>query len=348
MLKSHTSTLMIILSVITMFLFPAMGFASPRLVLKMNHQFPPDTPGSKIDQWFARQIQRRTGGQIQIRIFWSNGLGEPKENLGLLRRGAIDMAGMSAGYFPEQMPLLAAPNSIPMALDNVCQSSRLMKDFLTQVPEISMEAEALGIRPLFFHVLNPYLLVTKEPVTRLSQLKGKRIRTWGHDMADLVRAAGAKPVPLFLPDLYRAMETGVIDGCPFSVDLVIVYRIDELAKHISDIVMWEGPSWGVWVSSALWGRLLPAEQEVFLQAAEEARQESITGSIKAEAAAREALLEKGVTFHPFPDKALEEWKEKSPDFFNEFINRMEQIGKGGAARKMVSLWRKIKQNSSCP
>ncbi|MBU2627574.1 MAG: hypothetical protein KKE61_03065, partial [Proteobacteria bacterium] len=63
-----------------------------KIVLKMNHQFPSATTGSKIDQWFADQIKAATDNEIQIRIFWSNQLGDPKENLGLLRTGAIDMA----------------------------------------------------------------------------------------------------------------------------------------------------------------------------------------------------------------------------------------------------------------
>ena len=330
------------------FIFISLSDSSPIILLKMNHQFPSDTPGAKIDQWFADEIKHKTNGHVQIRIFWSNRLGGPKENLDLLSRGVIDMAGMSAGYFPDEMPLLAAPNSLPMALDNVCQSSLLMKQLLKAVPEISMEAQALGIRPLFFHVLNPYLLVTKEPVTTLSQLQGKRLRTWGNDMADLVRAAGATPVPLFLPDLFRAMETGVIDGCPFSVDLVVTYQIDKLAKHITNVVMWEGPSWGIWIGAASWDKLSPAEQDIFLQTAEEARQKSITMSIQAEKEAYQRLTQNGITFHSWPDQEIEKWKSNSPDFFSTFIKRMDHLGKGGAAREMVSLWREIRLHSECP
>jgi len=185
------------------------GTAKPgKTILKMNHQFPENTAGSKIDQWFADEIKLKTGGGVEIRMFWSNGLGEPRDNLSLLQGGRVDMAAMSAGYFPHELPLLSAPNSIPMAMDDVCQSSEIMNAFLTRIPAVSQEASDHGLRPLFFHLLNPYLLVTKEPVLRLSDLKGKRIPTWGNEMADLVRAARGKPVPLFLPDLYSAMEQG--------------------------------------------------------------------------------------------------------------------------------------------
>lgn len=160
----------------------AQAYAGPPAVLKMNHQFPENTPGSKIDQWFADQVRKRTDGELTIRIFWSNGLGGPRENLSMISRGVLDMAAMSPGYFPEKMPLSAAPNSIPMAMDNVCQASRIMAAMVVQIPAISKEYEDLGIQLLFFHVLNPYYLVSRTPVTRLSDLAGKRIRTWGRDM----------------------------------------------------------------------------------------------------------------------------------------------------------------------
>lgn len=168
--------------------------AGAKTLLRMNHQFPATAAASKIDRWFADRIREATEGEVTIRIFWSNGLGEPRENLSLLRNGDIDMAAMSAGYFPSELPLFSAPNSIPMGMDNICQASAVMHAFMTRIPAFGKEAEQNGIRPLLFHLLNPYLLVTRDPVRSLSGLADKRIRTWGKDMPRLVRAAGGTPV----------------------------------------------------------------------------------------------------------------------------------------------------------
>ncbi len=88
-----------------------------------------------------------------------------------------------------------------------------MKAFMTQNPEFADEAKRSHIRPLFFHLLNPYLLVSKKPVEKFEDLKGMRIRIWGEDMPRLVQAAGGKPLNLFLPDIYKAMESNVLDAC---------------------------------------------------------------------------------------------------------------------------------------
>lgn len=325
---------------------PAAG-AAP-LVLKLNHQFPADTPGSRVDQWFSDQVRIRTNGEVEIRIFWSNGLGEPRENLSLLRRGRIDMAAMSPGYFPEALPLLAAPNSIPMAMDNVCQASEIMAALLREIPELGEEAGANGIRPLFFHVLNPYLLVTRSPVTRLEDLAGKRIRIWGKEMPKLIRAAGAIPVPLFLPDIYQAMDNGIIDGFPFSTDLIKAYKMYDLARHITEVVLWEGPSWALWISRKTWETLSPAIQDVLTDISREARKMDVVEARSAEWNARNFLVGQGVRFHRFESGELEKWQAANPDFFQDFIRRSAASGKEAAARKMVAIWQRLRADVGCP
>ncbi len=327
---------------------PGAATAMDTIVLKMNHQFPENTPGSKIDTWFADQVNKRTKGKLTINIYWSNSLGDPRDNLSLISRGVLDMAAMSPGYFPEEMPLLAAPNSIPMAMENVCQAQDIMKAFIDKVPAVSREASALGIRPLFFHVLNPYVLVSRTPITSLAHMEGKRIRTWGNDMPSLIRSAGGKPVPLFLPDVHPALEKGIIDGCPFSLDLMVSYDIHKLAKHVSEVILWEGPSWGVWISESAWKKLSRETQKIILQTSEEASQREILLVLEAEKKARIFLKSKGVKFHPFPKADLEKWKADSPDYFNLFIQKMKTRGKGEAAGRMVDIWKAMRQNLDCP
>jgi len=314
----------------------------------MNHQFPETAVGSKIDQWFADEIFKATKGEVEIKIFWSNKLGNPRDNLVLLSRGDIDMAAMSAGYFPSELPHFSAPNSIPMGMDNICQASEIMKAFIDQIPAFAQEAAQRGVQPLFFHVLNPYVLVSKEPITSFAQLKGKRIRSWGNDMPRLISSAEGKPLNLFLPDIYNALKHNVIDACPFSYDLVVSYKLFEVATHISNVVMWEGPGWGVWIGQKAMDKLSVTQRQLFFEIAEKARLKELPESMAAEKQAKEFLKTKGVQFHSFPLKEQEKWKSASPDFFLEFIHKMEISGKGESARQMVELWLSMRNNILCP
>ncbi len=315
--------------------------ANAKTVLKLNSQWPATTAGSKVDQWFADEVNKRTNGEVEIKIFWSEALGKANENLSLMQKGAVEMGAMSPAYFPTQLPFHTAPNSLPMAMLTVTQANALMKRLMAEVPAFAAEAKANGVRTLFFHHLNPYLLVSKEPLTNLQALKGKKIRTWGTDMPRMAQAQGMTPVTLSLPEIYEGLGRGVVDAAPFSVDLVVAYKIYEVAKNISEVTLWLGPSWGVWIGEPAWQKLSPQHQKVMLDVATEASQRDMEATMAAEQVARDDLIKRGVKFHPFPEGDKQKWKASLPDYFAEFIAAQEKLGKGADAAKMVAIWKEV-------
>ncbi len=315
--------------------------ASAEVTLRMSHQWTENNAGSVVDKWFANEVEKRTKGQVKIKIFWAEALGKAKENLGLLQQGAIDMAAMSPGYFPAQMPFYAAPNSIPMTMDEVPHATTLMKRLMTEVPIYQAETKRNGIKALFFHHLNPYKLVCKEAVTAVAGMKGKKMRTWGKDMPRMVQAAGGTPVTLSLPEIYEGLSRGSVDCAPFAVDLVVNYKIYEVAKHVSDITLWLGPSTGIWISQAAWAKLTPEQQKVMVDTGLEAAERDRDAVLAAGKKAIGTLKEKGVQFHDFPAAEKAKWRAANPDFFADFIAEMDKKGWGEDAKKTIAIWKEV-------
>ena len=313
--------------------------AEAQMTLRMSSQWTENTSGSQIDKWWAQEIEKRTGGQVKIKIFFEGTLGKASENLTLIRQSAIDLAAISASYFPADLPLYTAPNSIPMAMRDVAQVTQLMKRFAEEVPALDEEAKRNGIKALFFHHLNPYLLICKEQMNGLSDLKGKKLRTWGRDMPRMAQAAGMVPVSLSLPELYEALSRGTVDCIPFSVDLVVNYKIYEVAKHVHDVTLWLGPTNGNWISRGAWDKLTPVQQKIVVQVSQEAAIRDRDATIEASAKAVEVLKSHGVKFHTFPEADKQRWKQSNPDFFADFIATQEKAGNGAAATAMVKIWR---------
>jgi len=311
------------------------------VTLRMSSQWPETTVGSQIDKWWASEIEKRTGGEVKIKIFWAGVLGKAKENLGLLRNGAIDLAAMSPGYFPAELPFHAAPNSIPMAMSSVSQAYALMHRVMKEVPEFDAEAARNGVKTLFFHHLNPYLLVCKKAVAGLADMRGKKVRTWGKDMPRMVEAAGAVPVTLGLAELYEGLSRGTVDCIPFSVDLMVNYKIYEVAKNVHDITLWEGPTNATWISLKAWNALTPAQRQVIQAVSAEAATRDRDAVIAAGEKAIATLKAKGVHFRKFPAADKKKWKAANPDFFAEFIAAQEKLGRGDAARKFIAIWREV-------
>lgn len=309
--------------------------------LRMSNQWTETTAGAQVDKWWAEEIEKRTDGEIQIKIFWEGVLGTAKENLGLIQQGAIELAAMSPGYFPAELPFHAAPNSIPMGMSEVGQATELMERLLTEVDDFDAEAARNGMKALFFHHLNPYQLVCKEEIETLADMEGKKVRTWGNDMPRMVEAAGAVPVTLGLPELYEGLSRGTVDCIPFSVDLMVDYKIYEVAKHVHDVTLWEGPANGVWIARPLWDELTEEQQKIIQEVSFEAARRDAEMVIEAGEAAIETLKAEGVQFHEFPSEDKVAWKEKNPDFFADFIAAQEKEGRGEAAEKAIEIWREV-------
>jgi TRAP-type C4-dicarboxylate transport system substrate-binding protein len=311
------------------------------MTLRMSHQWTENNAGSVVDKWFAKEVEKRTGGAVKIKIFWAEALGKAKENLVLLQQGAVDMAAMSPGYFPAQMPFYAAPNSIPMTMDEVPHATELMKRLMLEVPIYQAETKRNGIKALFFHHLNPYKLVCKDAVTTVAGMKGKKMRTWGKDMPRMVQAAGGTPVTLSLPQIYEGLSRGTVDCAPFAVDLVVNYKIYEVAKHVSDITLWLGPSTGIWISQAAWNKLTAEQQDIMVKTGLEAAERDREAVIAAGKKAISTLESKGVTFHDFPAAEAAKWRAANPDFFADFITEMDKKGWGDDARKTIAIWKEV-------
>ena len=334
-------TLVVCASMLLAFLASSVSSAQ---MLKMSSQWTENTPGGQVDLWWADQIRERTNGEVDIKIFWEGALGKGKENLGLIQTGAIELAAMSPGYFPAELPFHAAPNSIPMAMSEVPQATELMERLLQEVPEFDMEAQRNGMKALFFHHLNPYKLVCKEQVSSVADMNGKKVRTWGKDMPRMVEAAGGVPVTLGLAELYEGLSRGTVDCIPFSVDLMVSYKIYEVAKHFHDITLWEGPTNAVWISSDIWNGLTDEQRAIVQKVSFEASYRDRDQVLAAGDAAIGTLQEQGVQFHDFPAEEAAMWKGANPDFFADFITDMTALGRGEAAEKTIMIWREVVAN----
>ena len=317
------------------------GISQAGVGLVASSQWTEVHAGSQVDLWWADEINKRTNGEVQIRVFFQGVLGKAQENLKLMQDGAIDIAMMSPGYFPAQLPFHAAPNSIPMAMSRVDQATAFVERTLAEVPAFEAEAAANGMKTLFFHHLNPYQLLCTEQIKGVADMQGKKMRTWGKQLPQAVKAVGGTPVTLFLPEIYEGLSRGTVDCIPFSIDLILNYKMYEVAKHLHDITIWEGPTNGTWITLSAWNKLTDEQKNIVAEVSIEAMRKDRDVTIEAGIAARTILEEKGLNFHHFPEAEVEKWKSLNPDFFGEFIAAMEEKGLGDDARKTIEIWKEI-------
>jgi TRAP-type C4-dicarboxylate transport system substrate-binding protein len=95
-------------------------------------------------------------------------------------------------------------------------------------------------------------------------LRGRRIRTFGNSLVDFFTAIGAQPTSIGFPEVYSALERGVVDCAITGSGSGAAARWPEVSTHISNLPL----SWavaGYMVNLQWWNRLAP-EVRAFLEA----------------------------------------------------------------------------------
>ncbi len=182
---------------------------SGTIELKYAGFLPPGTTlSAPVDEW-GKEVEKRTNGKVKVTTYHSQTLGKMKDLPKLVLGGLCDMAFVGAVH--PGFELLGA-GELPYALP----SMRVGMDILNALNRkglFSSMFEERGFKLLFFMVGDPRVLwFIDKKVTKLSDLKGVKIRGTTPVNIEMLKAMGATAVFVSPPDMYMAMQRKTIDG----------------------------------------------------------------------------------------------------------------------------------------
>jgi len=314
----------------------------PKMNLRFAHFLPATMPGSTVDQWFADQLAKRTNGQITMQIFWAESMGKSMELLKMAGQGGVDVSATAAGYFPSQIPMLAGA-TIPFA-KSAQQAKTVWTALWNETPALQDEARRAGVMPLLWHPIPTYHLIGRTQIKSLDDLKGKRVRSFGEELPRLLKAVGATPVTVLPGEWYESIQRGSVDYMLHSWDTLVTFKIHEVGKHASMINLGALISWPQWWNLKKWEAMPPQVKKLLVDLAREGDEMEIKRLDEAGRNAIETMKAAGVQFTPFPDQAKLE--KLTPDYLEDWAVKMEGLGKGPEARKMLARWRELLKQGS--
>ena len=137
----------------------------------------------------------------------------------------------------------------------VLLSSRLAPDMLPFSRQIQLACDFAKNGAYRLAGIDPPKVPDDEKT--LADLRGRKIRTFGNSLVDFFTAFGAQPVSIGFPEVYSALERGVVDCAITGTGSGVAARWPEVTTHISNLPV----SWalaGYMVNVAWWNRLDPA------------------------------------------------------------------------------------------
>ncbi len=144
---------------------------------------------------------------------------------------------------------------------------------------------------------NPFWFWLNNPLERPGDLAGRKMRTAGlYD--EFMRALGIIPVTVSMPEVYSALERGIVEGFGWPMQGPVDYGWTEKAKFCIDHPFYEQNSTIV-MNLDVWNGLPKHRQDIILDSAVKSEREMWDANGRGVKEHRQKALDDGVTFVKF-------------------------------------------------
>lgn len=304
--------------------------SSDSIEFKMGHMNSPDhVQDSKSMSPFAEEVKELTEGRVSFEMYPGGALGGPKETFDNIVTGIMDagwgLQGYNAGKFPVhsvlQLPFLTGGNGAELSV----VAQKLYDEF----PEI--QEEYSDVKLLWVHAADPYAIITKGKAVRsFEDAKGLKLRTPSVEAGKMIESWGATPVSLPAPEIYDAMQKGVIDGGVLPVAAIKDFNLFDVVDYVT-LGEFNTSLYYVAMNKNSWDKISPEDQKLI--------EENLLGVPNAEKAgaafdeqkveAEKQAKEGGTEFITLPKEDLEKFKDVSKVVTEEWLKDMEKKGIDG-------------------
>lgn len=201
-------------------------------------------PGSTVTQdveAYAEKIEEWSGGDLTIRVFPLSLVSLPEMAPGV-RDGLTDIGYMAAPYFPTEFAhtnFLAEQTMMMTLLDppegkEGAVYAGAISDFILNECEGCLDEYEAQNHVYMGHMsTSPYVMLCREPVTDIGQLKGKRLRAGSAAYRRFAEHFGAIGVQMPASEAYEALSQGVLDCAMLSAGDLTNYRLIEVVKAVT-------------------------------------------------------------------------------------------------------------------
>ncbi len=185
------------------------GAAEAQTVIKLATLAPPGSSWMKVFKRAGKEIAKKTGGQVKLKIYGGGSQGDEKVVVEKIRAGQVHAAAITAIGLADIAPevlVLQTPGLITdyKTLDRVREKLR---------PRLEETFRKAGFELLGWGDVGVVYFYSANKIESTEDLKKCRTWVWNADpiAREFAKVAAVTPVPLGVPDVLPSLNTGHID-----------------------------------------------------------------------------------------------------------------------------------------
>lgn len=178
----------------------------------------PNDPSTLLFQELAERVAKRSDGRFEIEVIAIETLGfKNVDSLRVVKQGAIDVIGFVPYYVTRDEPMMGV--FVPHGMLVEAEENLKVVDTQYEIAEEILASDKWGMIQIArspFGALRDLIIMTKEPMNTLEELRGIKFRHFTKDGLQAFNALGVSTQVVPSSELYLALKTGVVDGSVYG------------------------------------------------------------------------------------------------------------------------------------
>jgi TRAP-type C4-dicarboxylate transport system substrate-binding protein len=288
-------------------------------------------------QAWGAKVKEKSGGRMEIRVHPASSLYPGPELIPAVLDGRSEVGTVLAAYLTDVL-LEMGPLELPFMTSDMREHKKAamaLRPFYTEM------LAKKGLKLLSINTWPSQQIFSTAPIRTVADWKGKKIRVYGADSANVTRLLGGAPVNIAFGEVYTALEKRTVDGAMTSATNAEPMKFFEVAKFLDYwYIAGAAQEWLV-ANQKAWDALPKDLQQIVLDAVKETNLEEKEWSDAAafDTRVRKRLPELGMTIVDPPKEELAKARKLAKGAWDIWLKRTGADGKRGLELALKALGR---------
>ena len=286
---------------------------------------------------WAAKVKERSQGRMEIRVHPASSLYPGPELIPAVLDGRSEVGTILASYLTDVL-LEMGPLELPFMTGNVAEHKKAamqLRPFYTEM------LAKKGLKLLSINTWPSQQIFSTTPIRTVEDWKGKKIRVYGADSANVTRLLGGSPVNIAFGEVYSALEKKTVDGAMTSATNAEPMKFFEVAKYLDYWYLAGAAQEWLVANQKAWDALPKDLQQAVLDALKDSNLEEKEwqDAAAAEERTRKRVPELGMTIVDPPKEEIEKARKIARGAWDTWLQRTGPDGKRGLDLALKALGR---------
>jgi TRAP-type transport system periplasmic protein len=205
---------------------------SQEVTLRLHTFLPPvANPVKHFMVPWAEKVGKESKGRIKVQIYPAMQLGgKAPQLLSQVRDGVVDIVWTLPGFTPGVMPKLEI-FELPFLHRDTHSTVMALQDYI----DMHMKKDFEPYHVLLVHTHAGALFMSKDPINKVEDFKGMKLRSYSRTNAWILEALGATPLQVALPELVPMLNKGTVSGSILPYEIAPAVKMQDLTDYFTTL-----------------------------------------------------------------------------------------------------------------